>query len=336
MKILLLGGTRFLGLHIAQQALGAGHELTLLHRGLSNAALFPQAEHLIADRDGDLAVLADNSSRSWDAVIDTSAYVPRQVRAVAAALAGRVGQYLLVSSISAYAGFDRESTDETAPVIELEDPTVETVDGSTYGGLKVLCEQAAMAGFEGRCLVSRPGLIVGPHDPTGRYTWWLQRVARGGRVLAPGKPEDSVQFIDARDLAAWHVLQAERGTTGVFNLTGPAQGCTMGELLNTAAHTLNSSAQFKWTHEALLLQQGVSPWTELPLWLPRAQAGMHRISIEKALASGLATRPLAQTVADTAAWAAEAAPPVLGGPMRPVVGMSPEREAALLSMWFGD
>jgi 2'-hydroxyisoflavone reductase len=276
---------------------------------------------------------------SWDVVIDTSAYVPRQVKAIAQALQGRVGQYQLVSTISVYADFSAPDTDETAPLAVLEDPTTEAVSGPTYGGLKVLCEQAAEAGFAGRCLISRPGLIVGPHDPTGRFTWWVQRVARGGDVLAPGSPEYRVQFIDARDLAAWHLLQAERCSTGVFNVTGPvgdedeAAGVAMGELLNTAAQTLQVQASFRWIHEQSLLMQGVSPWTELPLWLPRTQAGMHSVDVARARAAGLRTRPLAQTVADTAAWAAQAPPPALGGPMRPVVGISPEREAALLDLW---
>ena len=338
LRILLLGGTRFLGRHIAQQALDAGHTLTLLHRGQSNPGLFPQAEHRIADRDtditGDLSALAEGS---WDVAIDTSAYVPRQVNAVAQALQGRVGQYQLVSTVSVYADFDRDSTDETAPLAVLEDPTVEEVSGPTYGGLKALCEQAAQAAFGARCLVSRPGLIVGPHDPTGRFTWWLQRVARGGTVLAPGTPADRVQFIDARDLAAWHLLQAERGSSGVFNVTGPLSpdgqaGVPMGDLLATIAQTLQPTARLQWMREERLLSQGVSPWIELPLWLPRAQAGLHRVDVARACAAGLQTRPLAQTVADTAAWAAAAPPPVLGTALRPAVGISPEREAALLAL----
>jgi 2'-hydroxyisoflavone reductase len=332
MKLLILGGTRFLGRHLAEQALARGHTLTLLHRGRSAAGLFPQAEHLIADRDGDLAALAQGS---WDAVVDTSAYFPRQVHAMAAALAGRVGHYQLVSSISVYAAFDTPGTAEDAPLITLPDPEVQEVTGATYGGLKALCEQAAMTGFAGRCAVSRPGLIVGPHDPTGRFTWWVQRLQRGGEVLAPGEPDTPVQFIDARDAAAWMLLQAERGTTGVCNLNGPDTTLTMGGLLQTGVDTLNPGATLTWVDEAFLQAKGVAPWSDLPVWLPRGQASMHQVSVARARASGLVCRPLAQTLCDTAEWA-HAQPDETSpapGPLRPAVGLAPEREAALLQAW---
>jgi 2'-hydroxyisoflavone reductase len=336
MKLLVLGGTRFLGRHVAEQALASGHEVTLLHRGQSGPQLFPQARHLIADRDGDLGVL---SQGQWDAAIDTSAYVPRQVKSVAAALGARVGHYQLVSSISAYASFDGPGADETSATQTLPDPTVETVTGETYGGLKALCEAAAQAAFGSRCLVNRPGLIVGPHDPTGRFTWWVQRMLRGGAVLAPGDPNTPVQFIDARDAAAWMLLQAERATPGVFNLTGPAQPLTIGGFLNTARDSLNPSASLHWAGEQFLLDQGVAPWSDLPVWLPAAQAGLHQTPITRALANGLQCRALAQTLQDTAAWAAQdahggmPATAPAGSPPRPQVGLQPEREAALLQGW---
>jgi len=332
MKLLILGGTRFLGRHIAEQALQRGHHVTLLHRGRSGAGLFPQAEHRIADRDGELSVLAQGS---WDAAIDTSAYVPRQVHAAAAALGRRVAHYQLVSSISVYADFDTPGTAEDAALQTLPDPTVETVTGDTYGGLKALCEQAAMQAFAGRCLVNRPGLLVGPHDPTGRFSWWVQRLQRGGPVLAPGEPDTPVQFIDARDAAAWMLLQAEQATTGVFNLTGPTQPLTMGRFLTQARDTLNPGAPLHWVAEQHLLDAGVAPWSDLPVWLPRAQAGLHQVDIARALASGLQCRPLAHTLQDTAQWLAMAAPPAAAGtgPARPAVGLPAEREAALLAGW---
>ena len=359
MKLLILGGTRFLGRHLTEQALAAGHQVTLLHRGRSNATLFAQAEHRIADRD-DAAALATAlgstlgtaiSGGRWDAAIDTSAYFPRQVKSVAAALAGRVGQYQLVSTISVYAAFDKPGLDETAPLATLADPTVETVTGETYGGLKALCEQAAAEGFGKRCLIARPGLLVGPHDPTGRFTWWAQRFARaqaGSTVLAPGDPAGPVQCIDARDAAAWLLLQAERDGSGsssgdgggIFNLTGPNTPTTVGALMDTARQTLAPAARLEWVDEAFLLAQGVAPWTDLPVWLPRAQAHLHEVSIAAALARGLQCRPLAQTLADTAAWAqnfeqtsAQASPATDGGLPRPAVGLSPEREASLLAAW---
>lgn len=332
MKLLLMGGTRFLGRHIAELALQRGHAVTLVHRGLSGAGLFAQAEHRLADRDGDLAALA---SGEWDAAIDTSAYLPRQVRALAAALHGRVGHYQLVSSISVYASLDTPGVDEQGALQVLPDPTVQQVTGATYGGLKALCEAAAQDGFAGRCLVNRPGLLVGPHDPTGRFTWWVQRLQRGGTVLAPGDAATPVQFIDARDAAAWMLLQAERRTLGVFNLTGPPQPLSIGGLLETARETLNPAARLQWVGEQYLLDQGVAPWSDLPVWLPRGQADLHKVSIARALATGLTCQPLVDTLRDTAQWAAGAASTsaAADGPPRPSVGLSAEREAALLAGW---
>jgi 2'-hydroxyisoflavone reductase len=334
MKLLILGGTRFLGRHTAEQALAAGHQVTLLHRGKSGAGLFPAAEHIVADRNGDLSALAGGT---WDAVIDTSAYFPRQVRHIAQALAGRVGprvgHYQLVSTISVYAGFDQPGIDETGAVQQIEDPTTETVTGATYGGLKALCEQAAFKAFgEQHCLVNRPGLIVGPFDPTERFTWWARRAQRGGEVLAPGDADAPVQCIDARDAAAWMLLQATRGTAGVFNLTGPSVPTTMGEFLQTAVEALApAGTRLHWVDEAFLLEQGVAPWSELPLWLPRKDGGLHTVQIARALATGLQCRPLRQTLLDTAAWAPELAPQPAGAPPRP--GLAPERETALLAAW---
>lgn len=350
MRLLVIGGTRFLGRHLVAQAIEAGHEVTLLHRGRSGPGLFPRARHLIADRDSeaDLAVL---DGGTWDAAIDTSAYVPRQVRTLATRLQGRVGQYQLVSTISVYASMQGETTDEEAALAELADPTVEQVTGETYGGLKVLCERAAAAAFAAHgtpCLVARPGLLVGPFDPTGRFSWWVQRLARGGATLAPGDPGQPVQFIDARDAAAWLLKQAEARRSGTFNLTGPIAPLTLGALLEMARDALASAATggapvapatFEWVDEAFLLARDVAPWTGLPLWLPREQAGLHRTDIRRAAATGLACRPVAETVVDTAAWLEDAtrAPvetsPASGPAPRPAVGLAPEREQQILRDW---
>ena len=332
MKILILGGTRFLGRHLAEQALARGHVVTLLHRELSGPGLFAQAEHLVADRDLDLQVL---DGRRWDAAIDTSAYVPRQVRSVAAKLAGHVATYQLVSSISAYASLAQAGTKEDAALATLADPDVEAITGETYGGLKAACEAAALQAFGAPhgCIV-RPGLLVGPFDPTGRWTWWVQRLKDGGEVLAPGHPGAPVQFIDARDAAGWMLDQAERGTVGAFNLTGPAQALTMGEFLNAAQATLNPAAQLRWVDEAFVLGEGVAPWSDLPVWLPQASQALHQVDIGRALATGLVCRPLVQTLRDTAAWATlPAATTEATGPARPAVGLAPAREAALLAAW---
>ncbi len=321
MKILVIGGTRFLGRHFVDRALAAGHALTLFHRGRSGAGLFPQAEHRIGDRNGDLTELARGE---WDVVVDTSAYVPRHVKSLAAALRGRVGQYQFVSSISVYAEPVTPGADESAPLQALADPGTEAITGETYGGLKVLCEQAAREGFE-HCLVLRPGLIVGLHDPTGRFSWWPHRLQRGGELLAPGDPATPVQFIDVRDLAAWMLLQAERGTRGVFNLTGPLHPIGMGTLLEAARRTLNPAARLTWVDEAFVLEQGVAPWSDMPVWIPRADAAMHTLSVAAVAATGLTIRPLADTLRDTALWLQEA-----GGK---AVGLAPEKEAAVLAAW---
>ncbi len=339
MRLLIIGGTRFLGRHLAQQAMDRGHELTLLHRGRSNPGLYPQAEHILADRDADLSALT-TPGRHWDAAIDTCAYFPRQVRALGAALAGRVGHYQLVSTISVYAEFTQPGQDETAPLATLAEPEVQAVTGETYGGLKVLCEAAAREHFGDRCLVARPGLLVGPHDPTDRCTWWVRRMLRAqaqaadSEVLAPGDPAAPVQCIDCRDAAAWMLLQAERGTTGTINLDGPADPTTMGAFLESARAALAPQARLSWVGEAFLLAQGVAPWSDLPLWLPQASSAMHQVSIARALATGLQCRPMVQTLADTAAWDLSR-PPLAEGAMRPAVGLAPERERQLLEAWRG-
>ncbi len=343
MKLLVLGGTRFLGRHLVDQALARGHAVTLLHRGASAQGLFPDAEHRIADRNGDLAVAL--AGGSWDVAIDTSAYVPRHVSSAAAALAGRVGRYQLVSTISVYAPEARPPLTEAAARARLTEPGTESITGETYGGLKALCEDMALQAFGHRnCLIVRPGLIVGPHDPTGRFSWWVRRfmreAARGGEVLAPGRPEAAVQFIDVRDLAAWMLVQAERGSTGSFNLTGPVGGTTMQALLETARDTLGPGARLVWVDDPTLLAAGVAPWTALPMWLPPGQDTLHHTSIDRALAAGLATRPLPETLVDTASWLATLPDPEAvmppqppGGPPRPQPGLPAAQEAALLAGW---
>ncbi len=326
MKLLVVGGTRFMGRAFVEQALAQGHEITLANRGRSGPSLFPGVRHLAFDRDARPQPALEGGP--WDAVLDTCAYVPRHVRTLAAALQGRVGRYLLVSSISVYADGVQAGSDEGAPLQTLPDPATESVTGETYGGLKALCETALREALPDAALVARPGLLVGPHDPTGRFTWWVRRIARGGEVLAPGDPAAPVQFIDARDAAAWLLRQAEAGRTGTFNLVGPSRPLTMGTWLETARSTLNPAAQLHWVDETFLLAQGVAPWSDLPLWLTAAEAGMHATGIGRALATGLHTRPLEATLADTLAWARAA-----GETDREGTGLAPEREAALLQAW---
>ena len=337
MKLLVLGGTLFLGRHLVEAALARGHEVTLFNRGTTNPELFPQVEKLRGDRDGNLAAL---TGRQWDAALDVAGYVPRLVRASAALLADAVRHYTFISTISVYADYKVRGIGEDAPVGRLDDETVEEVTGGTYGPLKALCEGAAEAALPGRVLTIRPGLIVGPHDPTDRFTYWPYRVAQGGDVLAPGRPERPVQFVDARDLAEWNLRMAASRRAGVYNATGPDDELTMGRLLEECKAVSGSDARFVWVDEAFLLEREVGPWMELPLWIPETQtemAGFMRVSCKRAIADGLTFRPLSETIQATLDW--NAARPELrlaerdyGVPL-PRAGMKPERERELLEAW---
>ncbi|MEN3342113.1 MAG: hypothetical protein V7644_1517 [Actinomycetota bacterium] len=319
MRLLVLGGTKFLGRHAVDAALAAGHEVTIFNRGQTRPDAFPQVERLRGDRDGSLGALA---SREWDGVVDTSGYVPRVVRQSSELLRGAVGRYVFVSSISVYADLSRP-VDESTRVAALEDPASERVEAD-YGALKAACERVVTGVYGERGTSVRAGLIVGPYDPTDRFTYWPRRLAAGGVVLAPGKPSAPVQLIDARDLGAWLVRLAESGPGGVLNATGPAEPLTLGELLERAGRAVDSDARLVWVDEQRLLDAGVEPWTELPLWAPGAEyAGMQRADIRRALAAGLRFRPLEETARDTLAWSREA------GEQRPT--LSREREAELLA-----
>jgi 2'-hydroxyisoflavone reductase len=297
-KLLVLGGTKFLGRHAVDAALATGHEVTTFTRGQTNPELHPEIEHLHGDRDGDLDALA---GRTWDGVVDTSGYVPRVVRQSAELLRDAVGRYVFVSSISAYGDFSAPISEET-PVAELDDPDTEELTES-YGALKAACERVVEGVYGDRSARVRAGLIVGPFDPTDRFTYWPRRIAAGGTVLAPGEPAAPVQFVDARDLAAWLVQLALEGPGGVFNATGPAVPLTFAELLERMRAATGSDAEIAWTDDRLVLDAGVQPWTELPLWLPDDDyAGMARADISRAVDAGLAFRPLEQTVVDTLAW----------------------------------
>jgi 2'-hydroxyisoflavone reductase len=325
MRLLILGGTIFLGRHLVASALAHGHEVTLFNRG-RNPNLYPGVEELLGDRHHDLSAL---HGRRWDAVIDTSGYVPRVVRASAELLANAVDHYTFISSISVYADHGQTGIDENTAVGILADESVEEITGESYGPLKALCEQAAEAAMPGRVFNVRAGLIVGPYDPSDRFTYWPWRIQQGGDILAPEPRTAPEQFIDGRDLAGWIIRMVEARQTGIYNATGPDYPLTMGHLLQTCVDVSRNNAQLMWVHEQFLLDQGVGPWMELPLWIPgTAYAGMSQVSIARALADGLTFRPLADTVRDTIDWAAT----------RPAdhewrAGLKPEREAALLQEW---
>jgi 2'-hydroxyisoflavone reductase len=320
-RLLLLGGPNFLGRAVVDAALERGHELTLFNRGRTNPELYPEVEKLRGAREGALEPLR---GQSWEAVVDTSGHIPRVVQASAEALA-ESDRYCFVSSVSVYADLSGPVS-ETSPLAPLGDhPADELLAGfENYGALKALCEQAVQATFHDRALIVRPGLIVGPHDPTGRFTYWPHRVARGGDVLAPGPPERTVQFVDVRDLGAWIVELCERGVGGTFNATNA--GIAWGELLATCAADAQDGQRLAWVTDEFLREHDVGEWIELPLWIADpAWRGIHQADISQALAEGLRFRPLVDTVRATL----EQAQPVEG------VGLTAEREAALLAKWHG-
>jgi 2'-hydroxyisoflavone reductase len=317
-RLLVLGGTKFLGRAAVEAALARGHEVTLFNRGETNPELFPEAEKLRGDRTAGLDGLR---GREWDAVLDPSGYLPRVVRESAELLAGAAGHYLFVSSISAYASLAAPN-DEASPLAKLgempDDRLLE--DYSNYGALKVLCEEAVAEAFGESHAIVRPGLIVGAHDPTGRFTYWPHRVARGGEVLAPAPPERHVQFVDVRDLGSWLVDLSERSATGAYNATHP--GRSWGELLETCRDVAGGDATFTWVPDSFLAEREVGEWMELPMWIQASdEAGIHEADVSRAIADGLAFRPLEETVRDTLDLARRT----------DEAGLSPEREAALLA-----
>jgi 2'-hydroxyisoflavone reductase len=332
-KLLVLGGTKFLGRAVVEEALARGHEVTLFNRGETNPDLFPGTEKLRGHRDGDLGAL---EGRSWDAAVDPSGYVPRVVRASAELLRDSVGHYVFVSSVSAYADPLAAGFDEAAPLKEPEWQSEEVMEH--YGALKVACEQVVEEVFPGRSASVRAGLIVGPHDPTDRFTYWPVRVARGGEVLAPGRRGRQWQFIDARDLGGWIVHLAEERTAGAFTATGPVHATTAAEVLETCRAVSASDARFTWVDEEFLLERDVGEWMELPLWLSEQGEFAHMLDadVSRAVAAGFETRPVAQTVRDTLEWARTrdgrgAGTAAMGGTEG--VGLAAERERELLAAW---
>jgi len=321
-RLLILGGTRFLGRHLVAAALARGHETTLFNRGRTAPGLFPSVEELHGDREGDLTPL---ERRSWDAVVDTCGYLPRIVRRSAQLLQDSVGRYLFVSSISVYADSAAAGQDEQAVRAQLPGPDCEDIPNH-YGALKAACEDVVLQHFGERAILLRPGLIVGPFDPSGRFTYWVQRVARGGTVLAPAAPGYPVQFIDGRDLASWTVDLIESGRSGAFNASGPAGPLTFGEFLDECRRALGTRAEFVWPAASFLEQSRVTPWTELPMYAGDDGIGLCRVDLSRALSANLRLRPVGETCADTAAWAK-------GRPQPEGIGLAPGREAELLRAW---
>jgi 2'-hydroxyisoflavone reductase len=331
MRILILGGTEFLGRHLVEQALAKGHDVTLFNRGQTNPALFPHVEQLRGNRDGDLEALRH---RRFDVAIDTSGYVPRVVRQSVQCLAEVVEHYTFVSSISVYQDFGKVGINEEDPVGILEDEASEDV-GAFYGPLKACCEQELQSVFGTRALVVRPGLIVGPYDPTDRFTYWIRRFAQGGDVLVPGRRDRPIQWIDVRDLAAWIVTMAEQRMSGVFNATGPRTKWTMAEFVSALETDIPSSGKATWVDEDFLHAKEVKEWSELPLWISDETywPGFLTADVRRAVQHGLTCRPARETILNTLGWDKTRPKDI---PMK--AGLSPERESKLLREWhaWGD
>ena len=327
MRILIIGGTLFVGRHITEAAIAAGHDVTVFHRGRSGADLFPGIAHLTGDRNSDLSALA---AGQWDATIDVCAYFPRQVRTLAEALGGRGGQYIYISSTSAYKAPVSSGFDEDAPLAQLADPATEEITDETYGGLKVAGERLAAELFGAdRTTVVRPTYVVGPYDYSYRFTWWVERIARGGNVLAPGPMDGPIQVIDARDMGSWIVSLAERAVTGTFHAVSPPPPFGFGDMLDAiAAEVAPAGTRLIWVDADFLIEFGETAET-IPLWPGGdSESDINTADPSRAYAAGLAPRSLSQTVADV--HAAELASPT---PPRAAVGLTPEREAELLTAW---
>lgn len=329
MKILIIGGTLFLGRHLVEAAQARGHVVTLFNRGKTNPDLFPDVEKLHGDRDGNLEALRD---RHWDAAIDVAGMLPRHVRATAQLLANAVKHYTCISTVSVYANFSKPGMDESALVGKLSHETVEQITGETYGPLKALCERAAQEAMPGRVLIIRPGLIVGPHDNSDRFTYWVRRIKQGGEVLAPGNPDRQVTFIDARDLAEWTIRMIEANRTGVYNALGPNEPITLRQVLETCKAVSGSDANFIWMDDKFLLDNDAQPWMEIPLWIPdiEEEKGFFTVDFSKAIADGLTSRPLESTIRDIVEWdTARSA----HEPTELKAGLKAQKEAALLQTW---
>ncbi|MBU1048429.1 NAD-dependent epimerase/dehydratase family protein [Candidatus Bipolaricaulota bacterium] len=329
MKLLLVGGTVFLGRVVVEQALARGHEVTLFNRGQSNPDLFSGVEQIHGNRDGGLEALA---GRTFDACIDTCGYFPRIVKASAQFLKDAVQWYAFVSSVSVYGKPSFEGVDEDGVLATIDDPTIEEITGESYGPLKALCEAEITAAFGDRALLIRPGLIVGPYDVSDRFTYWPWRAAQGGQILAPGRPDRPIQFIDVRDLAAWILRMLESGEAGAYNATSSPGTWTMEELLQTCCDASEKRCELVWTDDSFLNAHEVGAWMELPLWIPEdtdMAVGFFDFLADRAIAKGLTFRPLEETVQATMDWS-------LSRPNDHAWrgGLRPDREATLLAEWL--
>ncbi len=322
MNILVIGGTRFVGRTLVETAIGQGHSLTLFNRGKSNPDLFPDTERITGDRDNDIELL---KGRKWDVAVDTCGYVPRIVKKSAEILKDSVNQYIFISTLNVYADFSKRGIDENSPLGKMEDEKVEDVTGETYGPLKVLCEKVVREIYPERSTTLRCGLIVGPYDPTDRFTYWPARVQRGGEILCPSPPHMQVQFIDARDLADFILWSAEKKKFGEYNTTGPEKELTMQEFLDRCNAQTENKASMTWVSEEFITSNEVG---HIPMWTPKDWRGIFEVNVTKGIRAGLKFRPIDKTITETLAWHAT----------RPAdyemkVGLKPEKEIDLLAKW---
>ncbi len=325
MKILILGGTIFLGKHIVNSALRQGHEVTMFNRGIHNPDIFPDTEKLKGDRKSDLELL---NGRSFDAVIDTCGYVPAVVKLSAEFLKDKVKHYTFVSSISVYKDFSEMGMNENSGTGKLEDESVEEITGETYGPLKYLCEKVVEEVYGDNALIIRPGLISGEDDPSDRFTYWIHRINEGGRVLAPGPKEKHVQFIDVKDLADFIIRSVENKLSGTFNATGPDHELTFEKFIEECKKASGKNPEIIWADQKFLEEEKVVPYTELPLWLPDEVDGGNNCDISKALAEGLKIRSLELTLKDTLDFSLARKDYKLKS------GLNSERETALTEKWL--
>lgn len=340
MKILIIGGTKFLGRFLVEEGLKRNHEITLFNRG-NNKEEFLHVEQIHGNRNTDIDLL---KKRKWDAVIDTCGYLPQSVEKSVNALSENIGQYVFVSTISVYKDFSKKDFNEDAEILSMtrEEADVLTKDNesaimSHYGELKALCEKELLKTITNKSLIIRPGLIVGPYDGSDRFTYWVNRVNEGGEVLSPGNPDRMVQFIDVRDLAKWTIHMVEKKGVGVFNATGIDKELTMSSLLHAIRRGVGSDAEFVWADDEFLLENGAGPWMELPLWIPeenplsdgKNMSGMLATNTDRALSHGLTFRSVEETAVDTLNWYQKNNS---GQNMK--AGMSKEKERLLLEKWL--
>ncbi|MEU9113311.1 NAD-dependent epimerase/dehydratase family protein [Streptomyces sp. NPDC048483] len=330
MKLLILGGTEFVGRAVAEAATARGWQVTVFHRGRHAAPEGVTA--LQGDRGGAPAGLAALEEGEWDAVVDTWSGAPSAVRDAARLLAGRAGRYAYISSCSVYAFPPTGRLTERSPVVAAPLDAPDAPDADTYATDKRGGELAALDAFGDRALLVRAGLILGPYENIGRLTWWLSRIARGGPVLAPGPRDLPLQYIDARDLAEWTLDAVRDGLDGPYNLVSELGHATMGELLESCAAATGADAALRWTPPEDVLAAGIAPWTELPVWLPPGEVrdALYGSDVSKVLAAGLRCRPVSETVADTWAWLRRIGGEAPLRPDRPAIGLPAEKEAAAL------